>query len=78
MVKKKSSGWFGNSPAHAKSGSSGGKKTAELYGGEFYKSIGKKGGRVSPGNFKNSPQRAKLAGSRGGKARRKGSNISIE
>ena len=78
MVKKKLSGWFGNSLAHAYSGSKGGKKTAELYGGKFYKSIGKKGGRVSPGNFKNSPERAKVAGSRGGKARKKGSNISIE
>lgn len=78
MVKKKSSGWFGNSSAHAKSGRTGGKKTAKLYGEKFYKSIGKKGGRVSPGNFKNNPERAKVAGSRGGKARRKGSNIAIE
>lgn len=73
MVKRKS-GWYGNSTAHAKSGGIGGKKTSSLYGEKFYKNIGKKGGKVSPGNFKNDPERAKLAGSRGGKARKKQTN----
>lgn len=69
MVKRKS-GWYGDPSAHAQAGGRGGKKTSSLYGEKFYKNIGKKGGKVSPGNFKNDPQRAKLAGRRGGMARK--------
>ena len=71
MLKKKSSGWYGNSDLHATVGQRGGKKTSLLYGENFFSKIGKKGGRVSPGNFKYNPDRAKLAGSIGGKARSK-------
>jgi len=66
-----SSGWYGNKTGHKIAGKAGGKKTAQRYGEEFYSSIGKKGGKVSPGNFKNNPERAKKAGRQGGKARQK-------
>lgn len=66
-----SSGWYGNKKAHARAGKAGGQKTSEKYGEDFFSSIGKKGGKVSPGNFKNDPLRAKLAGSHGGRARHK-------
>lgn len=66
-----SSGWYGNKKAHALAGRVGGQKTAEKYGEDFFSAIGKKGGKVSPGNFKHNPARAKLAGSRGGKSRQK-------
>ncbi len=66
-----SSGWYGNRKAHARAGKIGGEKTAEKYGDNFFSVIGKKGGKVSPGNFKNNPGRAKTAGSRGGKSRQR-------
>lgn len=41
---KKTQGWRGNVEAHREAGKKGGKKTAKLYGKEFYRMIGKKGG----------------------------------
>ncbi len=64
-----SSGWHGNRKGHSLAGKAGGLKTSQKYGEHFYSAIGKKGGRVSPGNFKNNPERAKKAGSLGGKSR---------
>lgn len=69
-----SSGWYGNKGGHIVAGKAGGKKTAEKYGSSFFASIGKKGGKVSPGNFKNNPERAKKAGRQGGKAKQKETN----
>lgn len=66
-----SSGWYGNKKGHALAGKAGGQKTAQKYGEDFFSTIGKKGGKVSPGNFKNDPERAKIAGSRGGKSRQR-------
>lgn len=71
MVKTTTSGWYGDSKRHAKAGSSGGKRTVDLYGESFFSKIGKKGGKKSPGNFKHDPQRAKRAGSIGGRTKRK-------
>jgi general stress protein YciG len=63
-------GWHGNSDAHAKVGRLGGKATATQYGNtSFFHDIGSIGGRVSSGNFKNNPQRAKEAGKKGGRSR---------
>lgn len=62
-------GWRGNKAGHARAGQIGGERTRALHGEEFYSSIGKKGGRVSPGNFKNDRLRARLAGQRGGRRR---------
>lgn len=67
----KGRGWHGDSDGHRLAGSKGGQATLEEMGSEFYSEIGKTGGRVSPGNFKNDPQRASIAGQKGGKARRK-------
>lgn len=38
-------GWRGNPEGHSKAGEKGGNKTAKLYGKEFYRMIGKKGGK---------------------------------
>lgn len=65
----KGRGWRGDSQGHAKAGKKGGLATAKTHGEEFYSQIGRKGGRVSPGNFKNDPERAKEAGRKGGKGR---------
>lgn len=70
-----SSGWYGNKIGHIRAGKVGGKKTAKKYGDAFFSAIGKKGGKVSPGNFKNNPERAKKAGRQGGKARQKERDI---
>lgn len=64
-----SSGWHGDKRGHTLAGKVGGQKTAQKYGENFFSAIGKKGGRVSPGNFKNNPERAKKAGRQGGQAR---------
>jgi len=62
-------------PAHDDSAKSDGKMTVQeggRLGGEatsrthdraFYEEIGSEGGKVSPGNFKNDPERAREAGS---------------
>lgn len=63
-------GWRGDSEGHAKAGEKGGLVTARK-GTQFYRAIGSKGGRVSPGNFKNNPRRASEAGRKGGQARGK-------
>ena len=73
-----SSGWYGNKNGHAIAGKAGGTKTAAKYGEKFFALIGKKGGRVSPGNFKNNPQRAKLAGRQGGKSKNKRDGVIIK
>ncbi len=67
----KGRGWHGDSDGHRLAGSKGGQATLEEMGAEFYSEIGKSGGRVSPGNFKNDPKRASIAGQKGGRARRK-------
>lgn len=64
-------GWRGNSEGHAKAGQAGGLKTASTKGQAFYSQIGKKGGRMSSGNFKNDPERAREAGRKGGSSRGK-------
>lgn len=61
-------GWRGDPDGHARAGQRGGEKTKLLHGETFYSAIGKKGGRISPGNFKNNPQRASMAGRKGGRA----------
>lgn len=66
---KKGKGWHGDREGHARAGRAGGKKTAQTHGEAFYSQIGRKGGQKSPGNFKNDPERARQAGSRGGKSR---------
>ncbi len=63
-------GWRGDSRGHAMAGRKGGVATARAHGESFYSEIGRKGGRMSPGNFKNNPQRAREAGRRGGQSRR--------
>lgn len=63
-------GWHGDHEGHAKAGRKGGQATAESRGHAFYEAIGSEGGKVSPGNFKNNPERAREAGKRGGKARK--------
>jgi general stress protein YciG len=60
-------GWHGDSKRHAEAGKKGGLATAKSRGNDFYSQIGAKGGSVSPGNFKNDPQKASLAGKKGGK-----------
>ena len=62
-------GWHGDSKGHARAGQAGGRKTAEIHGQAFYSQIGRRGGRVSTGNFKNDPERARMAGRKGGRAR---------
>lgn len=62
-------GWRGDSNGHALAGRKGGQATAKTHGERFYSTIGRKGGRMSPGNFKNDPQRAREAGRRGGQAK---------
>lgn len=58
----------------------GGKKAAktnmDLYGNDFYKMIGSKGGRLGhTGGFAANPELAKIAGEKGGrKSRRSGAN----
>lgn len=67
--KKRGRGWHGDSAGHAKAGKKGGQQTAKTHDESFYSEIGRRGGRVSPGNFKNDPRRAALAGQRGGRSR---------
>lgn len=68
-TKTKGRGWRGDSKGHAAAGKKGGVATANNHGERFYSEIGRKGGRMSPGNFKNNPERAREAGRRGGQAR---------
>lgn len=68
--KKKGRGWHGDPAGHAEAGQKGGQITADSYGQRFYQEIGRRGGRVSPGNFKNNPERAKSAGRKGGESSR--------
>ena len=57
----------------------GGLKTAkinkELHGGDFYKRIGRRGGKASgKGGFAANPALARLAGAKGGSISRRGGN----
>lgn len=66
-MKRKGQGWHGDSKRHAQIGRLGGEATSRQYTNtSFYHDIGRIGGRVSPGNFKYNPQRAKEAGRKGG------------
>ena len=49
-------------------GQLGGQATSKTHGKQFYENIGSAGGKVSPGNFKNDPERAADAGRKGGQA----------
>lgn len=66
---KSTKGWHGNSEDHARVGRLGGLATSKIKGADFYTTIGKLGGKVSPGNFKHNPERAREAGRIGGLAR---------
>lgn len=44
-------------------GKKGGEATSASHDRKFYEEIGSEGGKVSPGNFKNDPERAAEAGS---------------
>jgi len=44
-------------------GKLGGEATSRTHDRSFYEEIGSEGGKVSPGNFKNDPERAAEAGS---------------
>jgi uncharacterized protein len=50
-------------------GRRGGERTKAKHGANFFAQIGRQGGRVSSGNFRNDPERAKAAGRKGGMAR---------
>lgn len=67
--KVKGKGWHGDAKRHSTAGRKGGLATARTHGDDFYRKIGRKGGKMSPGNFKNNPIRAREAGRKGGKAR---------
>jgi|SRR5688500_16188330 general stress protein YciG len=69
--KAKGRGWHGDPERHRMAGSLGGQATLEEMGTEFYSQIGRQGGSMSPGNFKNDPKRASIAGRKGGKSRKK-------
>ena len=53
-----------------KAGRKGGIATASSHGEDFYAKIGKKGGKVSGGNFARNPERAKEAGRKGGQRKK--------
>lgn len=74
----KGRGWHGDPERHRMAGSLGGQATLQEMGSEFYSQIGRQGGSVSPGNFKNDPKRASIAGRRGGKARKKNDDEFVE
>lgn len=67
--KKKGRGWHGDVTGHQKAGKKGGLSTAATYGNSFFSMIGRKGGRVSGGNFAKDPQKAQVIGRKGGKKR---------
>jgi hypothetical protein len=50
-------------------GRKGGESTKARHGSKFFANIGQRGGRVSSGNFRNDPERAKEAGRKGGLSR---------
>lgn len=66
---KRGRGWHGDPDRHAEAGRQGGDATARKHGEAFYSQIGKKGGRMSSGNFKHNPERAREAGRKGGRSR---------
>jgi general stress protein YciG len=68
MPKGKGRGWHGDADGHRKAGKRGGLATARTHDSKFYSEIGSKGGKASTGNFKNNPERARIAGQKGGRA----------
>lgn len=73
MADKKNSkrGWHGDPQGHAMAGRKGGNITSITYGAEFYKEMGRKGGKASSGKFVEGSERAREAGRKGGKKSRK-------
>lgn len=71
MTIKKGRGWHGDTNSHKRTGSLGGKATAKAHGKDFYARIGKTGGKISGGNFKNNRALARRAGRIGGSAKAK-------
>ncbi len=68
MALQKGRGWHGDTDGHKRAGKKGGLTTASTHNTSFYSKIGKKGGQTSTGNFKHDPERARIAGQRGGRA----------
>jgi general stress protein YciG len=68
MAIQKGRGWHGDADGHKKAGRKGGLSTARTHDTAFYSEIGRKGGKASTGNFKNDPERARIAGRKGGRA----------
>ena len=64
-------GWYGESTRHAQAGKLGGQAVVEKLGPKHMSAIGKIGGKRSGGNFKNDPERARIAGRKGGRARKR-------
>jgi general stress protein YciG len=70
QIAKSGRGWHGNSEGHRMAGRKGGQATAQLHGPAFYETIGEKGGRSSPMQFRAGEPRTKAAGRKGGKVSR--------
>lgn len=66
MALLRGKGWHGDSRGHADAGRKGGLATSRTHDETFYSQIGRKGGKASPGNFKNNPEKARQAGRKGG------------
>lgn len=49
---KNGRGWHGDATGHANAGRKGGLKTAKTHGSDFYRNIGKKGGKVAQSSGK--------------------------
>lgn len=74
MVEKKNTegrGWHGDPDGHAAAGRQGGETVSKERGPQFFSEIGKKGGEASGGKFKKGSERAREAGRKGGRSRRK-------
>ena len=71
MKSKGKRGWHGDPQGHANAGRRGGSVTSSIYGIEFYKEMGRKGGKASSGKFQEGSERAREAGRKGGKRSRK-------
>lgn len=69
-MKHKGRGWHGDKSGHQRAGKAGGLVTSSKMTPEFYSRIGKMGGSKSSGKFTTGSQRARIAGQRGGAAKR--------
>ena len=69
--KKKGRGWHGDQKNHQRAGAKGGNATVNNQGNDFYARIGRSGGKISGGNFKNNRALASRAGKIGGLAKGK-------